>query len=235
MCLVLQAMLRHRVTQQPPHPALIQQLLTYNSISTRGVHQWHQHVLAALTDSTLATQAAAVQSSAQRDQDPPAAATSCSEVLASVTRQYNLGAVHPRTELVDAPCPACEGVSSAMLEYLPALAVLQPGDMYCYICADLVAAALWGKYLQKDSLDPAAWHTLRQKLFESDARIRTAAVFESLLGLGSMQQLTVQLAPHSVATSRLSRTRLSAGAADEVTGWVPNLEHSCFQDIDLWG
>jgi hypothetical protein len=116
-----------------------------------------------------------------------------------------------------------------MLEYLPALAVLQPGDMYCYICADLIAAALWGKYLQKDPLDPAAWQTLRQRLFESDARAGTAAVFESMLGPGSMQQMTVQLVPDSVSTSRINRRETGA-----VAGWVPNLEHRCFQNIDLW-
>jgi hypothetical protein len=96
-----------------------------------------------------------------------------------------------------------------------------------------VAAALWGKYLQDNPLDPAAWQTLRQKLFESDARSDAAAVFEGLLGPGSMQQLAVQLVPGSVSPSRFKR--IDMGAADGVAGWVPNLEHRCFQDIDLWG
>lgn len=111
-----------------------------------------------------------------------------------------------------------------MLEYLPALAVLQPGDMYCYICADLVAAALWGRHLQEDPLDPAAWQILRQRLFESDARDGTVAVVEGLLGHDSMQQRSVQLGQ-----------KQQAGGPVRVRGWVPNLEHPCFQDIDLWG
>lgn len=188
-------MLRHRATLQPPHPALIQQLLTHNSISSRGVYQWHQQLLAALTDSLLAEQSTAAAAAAEQDGGDSAR---CWDVLQRVTRRYS-----PLAAVEQGTC------SSVMLGCLSALSVLQPGDLYCYVVADLLAAALWGRYLQGDALDPAGWRALRQGLFSCDARAGTAGTLEGLLGPGSMQQV-------------------------QGGGWVPNLEHHCFQDLDLW-
>jgi hypothetical protein len=257
----LQAMLQHHNTQQPPHPALTQQLLTYTSISNRGVLQWHQHVLAALADAQPAASAAAAAETAVQGHHGSSSA-SCWTVLQSVVQQYDpLASTQHSTAM---SCTASGGstlrgqapahsvtsvpvVSSSMLEHLPAMAVLQPGDMYVYVCADLLAAALWGKYLQQDPLDPAAWLALRQGLFESDASVGTVAVFEKLLGPGSMQKVSVQQQQQQQQQSgRPLGTARGGGRAGgggggvyggggvSVSGWVPNLEHACFQDIDLW-
>lgn len=263
LLLLFQGMLRHRTTKQPPHPALIQQLLTYHRISTRGVYQWQQHVLAALTDAQLAAAAAATQLSTAQQQQQVAMAAAGSDAAASggsngpVTKGESTAAAPARVpgdsdatadggDLPVTPSTSCWGVlqqlacrfdpvaaaasraqlevstgccSTAMLEYLPALVVLQPGDMYCYICADLLAAALWGRFLDKDPLDPAAWEVLRRGLFEAGSGVPAQDVVQGLLGPGSMQQTSVQL-----------------GLKGQVaTGWVPNLEHPCFHDVDLWG
>jgi len=237
-------MLRHRVTGQPPHPALIQQLLVYESISSRGVYQWHQHVLVALADARMAAAAAAetashqngadashrggsdhVDSQQQGEQDSASGArpSRCWDVLQAVIQRYDpLAANQPAN---------CGVVSSPLMEHLPALAVLRPGDMYSYICADLVAAALWGRYLDSDPLDPAAWQVLRRVLFEGPAQAGTVAVVQQLLGQGSMFKLTVSLSPRQGRQLHDPRCAGSSGVA----GWVPDLEHASFQEIDLWG
>lgn len=254
-------MLRHRDTQQPPHPALIQQLLAYNSISTRGVYQWQQHVLAALTDATLAAQshaAAAAQDEADAsDASPPDGG--CREVLQSLMLQYD-----PLTATASNPVVGQQArgsgthqqlehqtqessvVSCAMLEHLSALVMLQPGDMYCYVFADLVAAALWRRYLAADPLDPVAWQALRTGLFEGQVATSagdgggsdTVQVVEGLLGAGSMRHVRVD-SLSATAKQQVVDKQLAGGGGVEgvalVSGGVPNLEHACFQDIDLWG
>ena len=45
-----------------------------------------------------------------------------------------------------------------------------PGEMYGYLVADLIAAALWSKYLADDPLDPQPGLNLRRLLFESSAQ-----------------------------------------------------------------
>jgi hypothetical protein len=87
--------------------------------------------------------------------------------------------------------------------------------------------------IQKDPVDPVAWQVLRQGLFEADARVGTVGICEGLLEPGSMQELTVSLPQERGSIAE-------AGGADKpvrrsVTGWVPNLGHSVFEDIDLWG
>lgn len=225
----MQAMLRHNVTGQPPPPALIQQLVTYNSISNRGVYQWHQHVLAALTDSRMAL-AAASQGSAGEGSNAVSQTTSCWDCLLEVTAQYDPLAVGSDVIGGEKVTPV---LSTAMLRHLPSMAVLQPGDMYCYICADLMAAALWGRYLQKDPLDPVAWQVLRQGLFEADVGVGPVGIFEGLLGPGSMQELTVSLPQEGGSIAEAGGGDRPVGRS--VTGWLPNLAHSSFEDIDLWG
>jgi hypothetical protein len=191
-------------------------------------------VLAALADAQLAAAAAA------QGHDSASSANAWT-ALQSAIQQYDPLASsqhsHARTASGQGgTTPACTVnlpvVSSSMLEHLPAMAVLRPGDMYAYVCADLLAAALWAKYLQEDPLDPTGWLALRHGLFESDARAGAAAVVQQLLGAGSMQEVAVQL--QQSARPVTARGGASAGGVS-VCGWVPNLEHPCFQDIDLWG
>lgn len=218
-------MLRHHATGQPAPSALLQQLVAYNSISNRGVYKWHQHVLAALTDSRLAMAAAAEASAGD---GAASTLTTCWDSLREVTTHYN-PLSGPDVVGADEGTPV---LSTAMLQHLQAMAVLQPGDMYAYVCADLVAAALWRKYLQ-DPLDPAAWQVLRTGLFESDARAGTVSIFEGLLGPGSMQELTVGL--HQGDDAGESGGGNMPGSTRTVTGWVLNLGHPSFEEIDLWG
>lgn len=242
----MQAMLCHRVTGQPPHPALIQQLLVYESISSRGVYQWHQHVLVALADAKMTAAAAAAETASHlNDADPDASHQGASGHVDSQHGEQDsasgaqpsrcwdvLQAVIQRYDPLAANQPAnCGVVSSPMLEHLPALAVLRPGDMYSYICADLVAAALWGRYLDSDPLDPAAWRVLREVLFEGPAQAGTVGVVQQLLGQGSMFKLTVPLSPRQ--GRQLDDPRSCAGSSG-VSGLVPDLEHASFQEIDLW-
>jgi hypothetical protein len=194
----LQALLRHRDTQQAPPPALIQQLLAYERVSNRGVQQWQQHVIAALLDATMAA-------GSGEQPGEGGAVSSCWRRLQELQAQHD-------------PLPgSCQG-SVALLEYLPALAVMQPGDQYCYVFADLLAAALWATYLTPDPLNPEAWQQLRRGLFEAKASEGTAAVVERLCGPGSMRSLSVW----------------DERTGEVVTGWVPDLTAQAFVDIDLW-
>eukprot|EP00775_Hariotina_reticulata_P014416 gene14416-14521_t len=114
------------------------------------------------------------------------------------------------------------GVSPALLTYLPALAAMPPGQLYCYIFAELVSAAIWSVLeLDDDPLDPAAGQAVRVLLLEASGQLSTQAVVESLLGAGSMKQMQVPEA----------RDRSTVTA---VAGYVPNLEHPAFVDINLW-
>jgi hypothetical protein len=174
--------------------------------------------------------AAALQGSADQSSNAVTSTTSCWDCLLDATAQYDPLAVGSDVIGSERVTPV---LSTAMLRHLPSMAVLQPGDLYCYICADLVAAALWGKYLQNDPLDPVAWQALRQGLFEADARVGTVGVFEELLGPGSMQELTVSLPQEGGGVAEAGGGDRPVGRS--VTGWVPNLGHSSLEDIDLWG
>jgi hypothetical protein len=86
-------------------------------------------------------------------------------------------------------------------------------------------------------MDPIAWQVLRQGLFEADARVGPVGIFEGLLGAGSMQEVTVSL-PGTVRQEGGRGAEASGGHRPgdrSVTAWVPNLGHSVFEDICLWG
>lgn len=93
--------------------------------------------------------------------------------------------------------------------------------------------------LQADPLDPAAGLALRRLLFEAPATVGTVRVVEQLLGQESLMQLKIEANETTSSSSGSSSSGGNRTQADSirgfVQGWVPNLEHPAFQDIDLWG
>jgi hypothetical protein len=116
-------------------------------------------------------------------------------------------------------------VSPALLTYLPALAAMPPGQLYCYIFAELVSAAIWSVLqMDVDPMDPAAGQAVRGLLLEASGQLPTKVVVESLLGTGSMKEMQVPMAKAVRDGSNLAA----------FVGNVPNLEHPAFVDINLW-
>lgn len=116
-----------------------------------------------------------------------------------------------------------------------------PGQAYSYIFAELVSAAVWAQYLQADPLDPAAGLAVRRLLFDASAQMGTVAVVERMLGQESMRLMEVKPldaagVPASETSVRVQNANAvcDGAASATVVGFVPNLEHAAFRDIDLW-
>lgn len=106
------------------------------------------------------------------------------------------------------------------LQYVPGLGQLS-GQLYAYIFAEIISAAIWAKYLEADPLEPYAGLLIRRALFEASSTKHITASVQELLGTGCLR--------------RVMLSEVQSTDSAHVLGWIPNLEHTAYQDIDLWG